>query len=73
MKTKYCSIEAVWPKNLAGICISYNCMQESELSEVTLTHHQVQDTIPTSLPCMIKGQGSEVGIVSRISHYFFGM
>ena len=44
MKTKYCSIEAVWPKNLAGIC-----MQESELSEVTLTHHQVRDTIPTSL------------------------
>ena len=39
----------------------YNCMQESELSEVTLTHHQVRDTIPTSLP----GQGSEVGIVSR--------
>ena len=28
----------------------YNCMQESELSEVTLTHHQVRDTIPTSLP-----------------------
>ena len=25
-------------------------MQESEFSEVTLTHHQVQDTIPTSLP-----------------------
>ena len=32
----------------------YNCMQESELSEVTLTHHQVQDTIPTSLPCVIR-------------------
>ena len=30
--------------------VSNNCMQESELSEVTLTHHQVQDTIPTSLP-----------------------
>ena len=28
----------------------YNCMQESEFSEVTLTHHQVRDTIPTSLP-----------------------
>ena len=27
----------------------YNCMQESELSEVTLTHHQVQDTIATAL------------------------
>ena len=39
----------------------YNCMQESELSEVTLTHHQVRDTIPTSLPW----PGSEVGIVSR--------
>ena len=58
MKTKYCSIEAVWPKNLAGIY--YNCMQESELSEVTLTHHQVRDTILTSA----LDHGSEVGIVS---------
>ena len=39
MKTKYCSIEAVWPKNLAGRnSISYLMMGKGHFTKFTLLH-----------------------------------